>query len=96
MALLGALVDKLHEFYIITSDAHGKNFVIKYQDKQTHVSFGKASRHFVEDCRKLCVELKLDKALVMGCFNDRMKLHFSHQIKKEDYQKFRNIWHANL
>ena len=96
MGLFDTVVDSLHRFYIVTFDAHKKNFVIKYQDKQAHVSHGRVSRPFTEDCRKLCIESKLDKALIMGFFDDRMVLHFSRNIKKKDHQKFRNIWHANL
>jgi len=95
MTLFRALIDKFHELYIVLFNADGKNFVLKYQDKQIHVSCGKPSKQFTEDCRKLCVELGLDKALIMGYFNGWMKLHFSHQIRKEDHQKFRNIWHIN-
>lgn len=93
MDFFSALIDKLHELYIIIFNAYGKNFVLKYQDKQIHVSFGKPSKQFTDDCRKVCVELGLDKALIMGYFNGCMKLHFSRQVKKIDHQKFRNIWH---
>lgn len=96
MDLFGALIDKIHEFYIISFDTHHKNFVIKYKNQQVRVSFGKVSNHFKQDCEKLFTELNLDKALVMGYYNGRMKLHFSHQIQKKDRQKFRNSWHANL
>jgi hypothetical protein len=93
MALFYALRDKLHEFYVVTFNAAGRNFVIKYQDKQATLSFGKAPNKFVEDCRKICADLDVDKALIMGSFKGRMKLYFSHQIKKTDHQKFKNSWH---
>ena len=96
MALLGILIDKLHEFYIIVFNIRGRNFVIKYKKKQAYISYGKVSKGFLEDCNKLCMELKLNNALIIGYFDNRMKLHFSHQINKKDYQKFRNIWHVNL
>ena len=96
MVLFHGLLDKLHEFYIIIFDAHKKNFVIKYHDEQADVSFGRVSRQFAEDCRRLCMELELDKALIMGYFDERMVLHFSCNIEKKDHQKFRNVWHANL
>lgn len=96
MALFDTFSDKLRELYIRASNPYGKNFVVKYKDERIHISSGKVSKDFVEDCRKLCIELELNKALIMGCFDDRMVLHFSRNIKKKDHQKFRNIWHANL
>lgn len=84
--MLKRLIDKLHELYIIVFNAYGKNFVITYRDKQARITFGKTSKQFREDCEKLCLELGLDKALIMGDYNGRLKLHFSHQIKKRDRQ----------
>lgn len=95
MGLAGHVFDTIRERWIMASDLHSKNFVLKCTQGQTHVPYGRVSRHFTRDCEKICGELKLRRAVVMGRYDGRMKLYFSHQIQKKDRQKFWNSWCAN-
>ena len=60
------------------------------------VTRGRAPHQFLDDCVRICTDLRVDSATIRGFGEaERVSLRFSKNIRPAHQQRFRNAWHVS-